>query len=389
MIESNAESEVILALADGRIFRGRSVGAEGTAMGEVVFTTSMSGYQEVLSDPSYLGQIVTMTSAEIGNVGVNEEDFESDGIKAAGLVVRSARSYASSWRSQSDLSPFLKERGVVAAEDIDTRALVLHIRSTGAQMGVMSTDVRDPDALVTQAREARGMAGRELARDAMCKAPFDWTEAPSPLQHLGTDPQGLRQGPQVGADRPRPRVVALDFGIKRSMLRRLVESGAQVHVVPGTTSAEDVLALKPDGVFLSNGPADPAGIPYAPGIIRDLVGHVPLMGICLGHQLLGLALGGKTERLKFGHHGCNHPVMDLETEVVEITSQNHNFVVDIDSLDADTIEVTHLNLNDRTVEGLRHRKEPIVSLQYHPEAAPGPHDAAYLFQRFRTLIREA
>jgi carbamoyl-phosphate synthase small subunit len=386
MTEAETPRQILLALADGRTFAGRSVGAEGTAVGEVVFTTSMSGYQEVLSDPSYRGQIVTMTSAEIGNVGVNPEDLESERIQASGLVVRSARPWASNWRSRSPLRPFLVEQGVVAAEDVDTRALVLHLRSAGAQMGVLSTDVRDPDALVERARASGSMKGRELARETMCSEPFDWSESPGALQALGCDPQGLGQGPQPGEE-PRPLVVAMDFGMKRSILRRLVESGARVRVVPGDTSAEDVLAMKPDGVFLSNGPGDPEPISYGIETARKLVGRLPVFGICLGHQILGLAYGGHSFKLKFGHRGSNQPVRD-ETGRVRITSQNHGFAIDPDSLTArSAARPTEFSLNDQTLEAFEVPDDRVWAVQYHPEASPGPHDANLHFSRFLQAIR--
>jgi carbamoyl-phosphate synthase small subunit len=374
------ERRALLALADGRTFSGRAIGASGTATGEVVFTTSMSGYQEVLSDPSYRGQIVTMTSAEIGNVGTNPDDLESDRVQAAGLVVRSSRPYASSWRSQKPLRTLLEEQGVVALEGVDTRALVLHIRSSGAQMGAVSTEVLDPESLVEQARSAAGMLGRDLARETMGSVSPDWAEGPHLLQALGARPQGLDIGEVVRGGRP--KIVALDFGTKRSILRRLVEAGADLRVLPGTASADEVLALSPDGVFLSNGPGDPEPCSYGIETASKLAGRVPMFGICLGHQILGLAYGGRSFKLKFGHRGSNQPVRDPSGRV-RITSQNHGFAIDADTLSKDAkVRVTELNLNDDTLEGFEVPEHRVWAIQYHPEASPGPHDSTDHFRRF-------
>ncbi|MEM9112696.1 MAG: glutamine-hydrolyzing carbamoyl-phosphate synthase small subunit [Myxococcota bacterium] len=374
-----------LVLADGRVFWGRSIGAEGTTVGEVVFTTAMSGYQEVLSDPSFKDQIVTMTCVEIGNVGTNPEDMESDGIQAAGLLVRSSRPIASSWRSTESLQDHLQSAGVVALEDVDTRALVLHIRTTGAQMGVIST-LPKVEAMAEAARSAPGMAGRDLAREAMCRSGFKWTEGPSPLQTVGQREQGLELGPIGGP--PPPRVVALDFGMKRSMLRRLVEAGASVEVLPGSASAEDVLSLKPDGVFWSNGPGDPEPVSYGIETARKLRGRLPMLGICLGHQVLALAYGGKSFKMKFGHRGSNHPVQD-EQGRVRITSQNHGFAIDPDALAKGGVaRPTEFNLNDQTLEGFVAVEDQLMAVQYHPEASPGPHDATDHFRRFVRMCAE-
>ncbi len=373
-----AAREAILALADGRVFRGRAFGAIGETVGEVVFNTAMTGYQEVLTDPSYKGQIVCMTYPEIGNVGINSEDAESARVYVEGFVVKEYCPRPSNWRSEMALGEYLQRAGVVGIEGIDTRALVRHIRTHGAQEAVISSAERDPDALVARAKASPGLVGRDLVSEVTCGEPYDW--------ELGEWALG------AGYRRPTkeelgdaPLVVALDYGAKRNILRRLVASGFRVRVMPATATAEQVLAANPDGVFLSNGPADPAALPYAHATVRELLGKKPIFGICLGHQILGLALGGRTYKLTFGHHGANHPVMDLRTRKVEITSQNHGFAVDADSL-AGRAELSHLNLNDKTVEGLRGVGVPFFSVQYHPEASPGPHDAAYLFSRFQRLV---
>ncbi|MCB9654221.1 MAG: glutamine-hydrolyzing carbamoyl-phosphate synthase small subunit [Deltaproteobacteria bacterium] len=381
------DGDAILVLADGRVFRGRSIGAQGTTVGEVVFATSMSGYQEILSDPSYRFQIITMTSAEIGNVGTNAEDFESDGVKAAGLIVRSSRPVASNWRSEMPLRAFLAAQGVVAIEGIDTRALVLHLREHGAQIGVLSTETRDVEALLARARATPKMEGRDLAREVTTKVQYPWAESPSALQALHPALVGGAVG-AVGAAAPSaqheaPLVVAYDFGIKRSILRRLVEAGSRVVVVPASTSAEDVLAMNPSGIFLSNGPGDPEPVTYATDAVRKLIGRVPIFGICLGHQILGLAYGGRSFKLLFGHRGSNQPVRDARTGRVNITSQNHGFAIDVDSLARDErVHITEINLNDGTLEGFDVPSDRVMAVQYHPEASPGPHDASDHFSRF-------
>jgi len=372
--------EAILALADGRVFRGRAFGAIGERVGEVVFNTAMTGYQEVLTDPSYKGQIVCMTYPEIGNVGINAEDAESGGVHVEGFVVRDYRPRPSNWRSEMTLGDYLERAGVPAIEGIDTRALVRHIREHGAQEAVLSSITLDAAALVARAKASPGLVGRDLVREVTCKEPYEWELGE---WELGT---GFRK-PSRQELRDAPLVVAVDYGIKRNILHRLVAGGFRVRVVPATANAEQILASNPDGVFLSNGPADPAALPYAHQAVRGVIGRKPVFGICLGHQILGLALGGKTYKLGFGHHGANHPVMDLRTRKVEITSQNHGFAVDADSL-AGRAELSHLNLNDKTVEGLRGMGVPFFSVQYHPEASPGPHDAGYLFARFRRLVEE-
>ena len=371
----------LLALADGTVFEGSAFGAEGEAVGEIVFNTSLTGYQEILTDPSYKGQIVTMTYPEIGNVGVNTEDVESRQPCVEGFVVKEYWERPSNWRAQKSLAAYMREHDIVGIQGIDTRALVRRIRDGGAQQGVISTHDLDAKRLVEKAQAAPSLVGRDLVREVTCREPYDWSQGYWELES-GYRRQGAEHAPE-----PRFSVVAYDFGVKFNILRHLVEAGCRVRVVPAHTPAAEVLRLKPDGVFLSNGPGDPDALPYARENIAALVGQVPLFGICLGHQILGLALGGQTYKLKFGHHGGNQPVMDLATRKVEITAQNHGFCVDVDSLQ-ERAEVTHLNLNDRTVEGLRHTQEPLFSVQYHPESSPGPHDADYLFRRFTALMEQ-
>ncbi|HUF47990.1 MAG TPA: glutamine-hydrolyzing carbamoyl-phosphate synthase small subunit [Vicinamibacterales bacterium] len=365
--------DAILALENGRWWRGRSIGAAGETGGEVVFNTSMTGYQEVLTDPSYAGQVVSMTCPEIGNYGVTGEDEESRGTQVAGFIVRSLSPVASNWRAEGPLSDYLVRRGIVAIADLDTRALTRLLRSAGVMRGMIATGRPDPEELVARACALPGMAGADLVRQVTCAEPFDYT----PPEDTGE----FVVVPGRTAARPL-RVAAYDYGMKWNILRRLSAHGCQVRVYPATTPAADLLATHPDGVFLSNGPGDPAALDYAIANARELVAsNLPVFGICLGHQILGLAMGARTFKLKFGHRGANHPVKDLRTGQVEITSQNHGFAVDPDSLPHD-VEVTHLNLYDGTVEGLRHASRPVFCVQYHPEAAPGPHDADYLFARF-------
>jgi carbamoyl-phosphate synthase small subunit len=371
-----------LALADGSVFRGTAFGADGETGGEVVFNTAMTGYQEILTDPSYAGQLVAMTYPEIGNVGVNHEDVESRRPFVTGFIVKEYWDPPSSWRAEQSLGAYMREHGIVGIAGIDTRALVRHLRTHGSQEGVISSVDLDPARLVARAKARQGLVGVDLVKEVTCAAPYDWTEPPWRLAGAA------EPGAAVGAAGTGPLVVAYEFGIKINILRSLVAAGCRVRVVPATTPAADVLAEKPDGVFLSNGPGDPDAVPYARDNVAQLVGQVPIFGICLGHQILGLALGGRTFKLKFGHHGANHPVMDVTTGKVEITSQNHGFAVDVDSLQG-LAELTHVNLNDRTVEGLAHAREPLFSVQYHPEASPGPHDAQYLFRRFVDLIARA
>ena len=370
--------EAILALADGRIFRGRAFGAVGEAVGEVVFNTAMTGYQEVLTDPSYKGQLVCMTYPEIGNIGVNAEDAESRRIYVEGFIVREYWERPSNWRSTMPLGKYLEQAAVVGIEGIDTRALVRHLRTHGAQEAVISSIDLNPESLVRKAKASPGMVGRDLVKEVTCAEPYDWDFGDWELGrgHVRASSEAMRDAPLV---------VALDYGIKLNILRRLVATGFRVRVLPASSTAAEILANDPDGIFLSNGPADPAALPYAYRAIAGVLGKKPIFGICLGHQLLGLALGGKTYKLDFGHHGANHPVMDLRTRRVEITSQNHGFAVDAESLEG-RAELSHLNLNDKTVEGLRGTGVPFFSVQYHPEASPGPHDSSYLFGRFKKLV---
>jgi carbamoyl-phosphate synthase small subunit len=369
-----------LVLADGTVFEGRGFGARGEAVGEVVFNTSMMGYQEIMTDPSYKGQIVTMTYPLIGNYGTNDEDFESKKPQVEGFIVKENSVHPSSWRSEKTLDDYLKENNIVGIEGIDTRSLTRHIRNIGAQEGVVSTDDLDTESLLQKARRSPGLLGRDLVKEVTCDKGYEWSQGEWLLE------KGYQEFPAAKGG-GRFNVVAYDLGIKYNILRKLVTAGCNVAVVPAATKAEDVLRLKPDGVFLSNGPGDPAGVPYAAENVKELIGKKPIFGICLGHQILGLALGGKTFKLKFGHRGGNQPVMDLTTQKVEITSQNHGFSVDADSLPDDVV-VTHINLNDNTVEGLKHRELPVFSVQYHPEASPGPHDASYLFRRFIEMMKE-
>ncbi len=369
-----------LALEDGTWYRGVAAGATGEAGGEVVFNTSMTGYQEVLTDPSYAGQIVTMTAPHIGNYGVAPGDAESQSPHVAGFVMREASPLASNWRAEGTLRDYLIRHGIVAIGDIDTRALTRVLRSAGVMRGVIATGQVDPVALVEKARSIPQMTGADLVKDVTCDRPFEWRERAG--DPGGADHREFGIEPQRRAAR-RLRVAAYDFGVKWNILRRLDAYGCDVHVFPATAPASDLLAIEPDGVFLSNGPGDPAALTYAIENVRQLVDHgsVPLFGICLGHQILGHAVGGQTFKLKFGHRGANHPVKDLSSGKVEITSQNHGFAVDPGSLPAN-VTVTHENLYDGTVEGFRHTDKPIFSVQYHPEASPGPHDADYLFRQF-------
>ncbi len=367
----------LLALEDGTIFHGISVGAEGRTIGEVVFNTSMTGYQEILTDPSYRGQIVTMTYPEIGNYGVNSEDVESGRPHLSGFICKENSRVRSNFRSTGSLESYLAENGIVALEGIDTRKLVRKLRISGAMKGVISTTDLDDVSLVEKAKNSEGLVGRDLVQEVMPTQHSHWNENLSPWWDLAA-PTDVDQSNS-------PHVVAMDFGMKWNIARHLVSQGFRVTVVPGNTSAEEILALQPDGVFLSNGPGDPEPVEYAIKTIAQLLGKVPMFGICLGHQLMALACGAKTFKLKFGHRGANHPILNLKNGKVEITSQNHGFAVSEEGLPED-LEITHRNLNDDTVAGLRHRKYPAFCVQYHPEASAGPHDSQYLFDEFRNLI---
>ena len=375
----------LLALEDGTTWPGAALGAIGERAGEVIFNTAMTGYQEVLTDPSYYGQIVVMTAPHIGNTGVNMEDEESVKPWLSGFVVRAASPRVSSWRASASLDDYLREHGVVGISGVDTRALVRHIREAGALRGVICSANPDPQRLIDAALAAPSMEGLDLVPYVTCAEPYHWVAGTGDWG-LGTGDPGKEQSSQSPIPNPPYHVVAYDFGIKRNILRLLAERGCRVTVVPATMPAADALALKPDGVFLSNGPGDPAAVTYGVKAVRDLLGKTPVFGICLGHQILGLALGGSTYKLRFGHHGGNQPVRFSDTGQVEISSHNHGFAVDPKSL-PEGVEVTHVNLNDDCCEGLRARDLRAFSVQYHPEAAPGPHDASYLFGQFIELMR--
>ena len=369
-----------LALEDGTVFSGKAFGAIGEVDGEVCFNTSMTGYQEILTDPSYRGQIVTMTYPEIGNYGVNAEDVESHKPHLAGFIVRERSRRASNFRSDGELGDYLRDNGIVGMEGIDTRALVRRIRMQGAMRGVLSSVDLDDTSLVAKAKASPGLVGRDLVREVIPDHAVEWEAALSPWARLCPDREPSKT-PGANA----PHVVAIDYGMKWNIARHLFDMGCRVTILPGTATAEEVLRCEPDGVFLSNGPGDPEPLAYAQQTIRDLLGKKPIFGICLGHQLLALACGAKTYKLKFGHRGANQPVLHYATGRVEITTQNHGFAVAEDSLPAE-LEVTHRNLNDNTVEGVRHRTLPAFSVQYHPEASAGPHDSSYLFEQFRDML---
>ncbi|MDT3779904.1 glutamine-hydrolyzing carbamoyl-phosphate synthase small subunit [Nitrospira sp. MA-1] len=387
----------VLALADGTIFRGRALGFEGETLGEVVFNTAMTGYQEILTDPSYKGQIVLMTSTQIGNYGVTPEDNESHRVWAEGFIVREAASCRSNWRSRQSFEEYLIEHRIVAIQGIDTRALTCHVRDHGSQMGVISHLSFDDDALRQKAKAVPSLIGRDLVREVTCSEAYEWTERSivmdSPRGKSSIVPQDIAQTPL--------KLVVMDFGVKQNILRSLVDLGCQVRVVPASTTAEEIRRLHPDGIVLSNGPGDPEGVPYAVETVKQLLDWKPLLGICLGHQVLGLSLGLHTHKLTFGHHGANHPVMDLRTRKIEITSQNHNFAVGLPHKEdgcttlksqqfdsaVGRMEITHRSVNDGCCEGMAGIESPILSIQYHPEASPGPHDSSYVFGQFLEMMK--
>ena len=371
--------KAVLALADGKIYEGEHFGAENEVEAEIVFNTSMSGYQEIITDPSYFGQMVVMTYPLIGNYGINPEDFESDRPYLSGFVIKELSRVQSNWRSRGNLEDFLKKNNVFGIQGIDTRALTRRIRDKGAQKAVLSTNTSDPHKLIEKARKSPDLIGIDLVKDVTCKKAYDWNESEWTIQNGQTRLEKTK-------DRPF-KVSVYDFGVKRNILRKLTRAGCKLKVFPAATTADEVVATNPDGVFLSNGPGDPAAVPYAIENVKGLLGRVPIFGICLGHQILSLALNGSTYKLRFGHHGGNQPVLDTNSGKVEITSQNHGFAVKENSLLKD-VNITHLNLNDNTVEGIQHKTLPIFSVQYHPEASPGPHDSDYLFNKFVSLMEK-
>ena len=376
--------KALLALEDGRTFACRSFTGDGEACGEVVFNTSMTGYQEILTDPSYRGQLVTMTYPLIGNYGVTPADVESGGVQAEALIIREYQEFPSNYRMTETLGDYLAASGTMGIDRIDTRALTRHIRKAGAMRAFVSTKDLDPASLARRAGAIPSMVGLDLVTPVTSKVPYYWRGGRPVACEAALDDADT---PVWGGGTGRYRVVAFDFGIKYNILRCLADAGCEVLVVPAGTGADTVRRLAPDGIFLSNGPGDPEPVGYAVDTIRELMGYRPIFGICLGIQLLGLALGAKTYKLKFGHHGGNQPVKNLQTGKVDITAQNHGFAVDADSIDPDAVEITHLNLNDNTVEGFRHRHYPLFAVQYHPEAAPGPNDARYLFDDFVRMMR--
>lgn len=368
-----------LALEDGLVFEGEHFGAEGEIYGEVVFNTSLTGYQEILTDPSYKGQIVTMTYPHIGNYGVNTDDEESNHPWVEGFIIKELSPIVSNYRSEMPLADYLKKYDKIGIQGIDTRKLVKHLRDNGAKKGVLSTIDGDPKSLVKKAKESPSIVGVDLVKEVTCKKPYDFNEGL---------PAEFAWGEPGKPAKKKYKVVAIDCGIKKNILRKLNQHGFEVTVMPANSKAEDVMAKKPDGIFLSNGPGDPAAVTYVVDTVKKLIGKAPIFGICLGHQMLGLALGGTTSKLKFGHRGGNHPVMDLKTRKIEITSQNHGFQVDLESLSKDDVAATHVSLNDKCLEGIEHKKYPLFSVQYHPENSPGPHDSDYLFSRFRELVEK-
>jgi carbamoyl-phosphate synthase small subunit len=377
---TRTRNDGVLVLENGRTFYGRRFGARSDPLGEVVFNTSITGYQEILTDPSYAGQIVVMTYPQIGNYGINAEDAESRRLFLSGLIVKEASRTVSNWRATLSLQEYLESNGIPGLEGFDSRALVRELRTHGAMRGIIGSSKSPIEELIERVKRHPSMTGCDLASTVTQNEKYGWSETPIVLP--STPARSSANGGQ------RLKVAVIDYGAKWNILRSLAEVGCEVTVVPAATTAADILAMRVDGVMLSNGPGDPDPVQYAVDNIRQLIGKVPIFGICLGHQLLGIAAGGKTYKLKFGHRGGNHPVIDLMTRKVEITSHNHGFAVDPDSLPADKVEITHINLNDQTCEGLRLKNAPAFGVQYHPEAAPGPHDALYLFDRFVGMMRE-
>ena len=370
--------KALLVLADGKIYEGEHFGSEGEVEAEIVFNTSMSGYQEIITDPSYCGQMVVMTYPLIGNYGVNPEDFESDRPHLSGFIIKELSKVQSNWRSRGSLEDFLKETNVFGIQGIDTRALTRRIREKGSQQAILSTDTSDSQRLIEKVRKSPGLIGRDLVKEVTCKNAYDWNESEWTIHSGKTKLKEVK-------DRSY-NVLVYDFGVKRNILRKLTRAGCKVRVVPANLPADEVLATRPDGIFLSNGPGDPAAVPYAIDNVKTILGKVPVFGICLGHQILSLALKGKTYKLRFGHHGGNQPVLDVKSGKIEITSQNHGFAVEQNSFDSD-VDITFLNLNDDTVEGIQHKSWPVFSVQYHPEASPGPHDSEHLFDKFVNLMK--
>ena len=378
--------KALIALEDGTVFEGRSFGAEGEKEGEIVFNTSMTGYQEIMTDPSYKGQIVTMTYPLIGNYGINDEDVESKGPKVEGFIAREFSRITSNYRATGDLFSYLIKHNILAVEEIDTRALTKHLRVRGAMKGIISTKDLDPESLVRKARQWQGIVGVDLVKEVTCSEAYEYDAGRGTMEDGSGEIEAGRGNRQKITPNSTLRVVVMDFGVKMNILRMLKKVGCDVTVVPAWEKAETILAMKPDGVLLSNGPGDPEGVPYAITEIRKLFGKLPIFGICLGQQLLGLAYGGKTYKLKFGHRGANQPIQEVATGKVSITSENHGFAVDIESIKEHPVRVTHINLNDKTIEGIEHTELPIFSVQYHPEASPGPHDSYGLFEKFKNMM---